>query len=170
MLTTRICAAWLLKHIAHRSYPGKPEIFMSGRCSSTPSLRSLGRGFLVRTRFSTSAAMMLPRLDAPQQNAPWKMRRTWTRTHLKLCLLWVIINTACLLIIGSPKARFVALGKCYPAAATCHTFLAELPDARDSGIKVLLTQNKLSAWTHVMWSYSKALHGHMPRLNNSALL
>ena len=35
---------------------GKPPVFMSGRCSLTPILRSLGRGFLARTRFSTSTA------------------------------------------------------------------------------------------------------------------
>ena len=29
---------------------GKPPVFMSGRCSLTPILRSLGRGFLARTR------------------------------------------------------------------------------------------------------------------------
>ena len=32
----------------------KPSVFMSGRCSLTPILRWLGRGFLVRTRFFTS--------------------------------------------------------------------------------------------------------------------
>ena len=31
----------------------KPSVFMSGRCSLTPILRSLGRGFLARTRIST---------------------------------------------------------------------------------------------------------------------
>ena len=36
-----------------RSRKGKPPVFMSGRCSLTPILRSLGRGFLARTRFST---------------------------------------------------------------------------------------------------------------------
>ena len=34
----------------------KPSVFMSGRCSLTPILRLLGRGFLVRTRFSTFTA------------------------------------------------------------------------------------------------------------------
>ena len=32
----------------------KPSVFMSGRCSLTPILRSPGRGFLARTRISTS--------------------------------------------------------------------------------------------------------------------
>ena len=32
---------------------GKPEVSMSGRCSLTPILLLLGRGFLARTRFST---------------------------------------------------------------------------------------------------------------------
>ena len=36
-----------------RDLAGKLPVFMSGRCSLTPILRSLGRGFLARTRFST---------------------------------------------------------------------------------------------------------------------
>ena len=55
----RICAAWLLKHVAAplRCFRRrKPSVFMSGRCSLTPILRSLGRGFLVCTRIFTSAA------------------------------------------------------------------------------------------------------------------
>ena len=55
----RICAAWLLMHappslatptltISKRKLP----VFMSGRCSLTPILRLLGRGFLARTRIS----------------------------------------------------------------------------------------------------------------------
>ena len=48
----RICAAWLLKHAGDYfdrfDLYGKPSIFMSGRCSLTPILRLLGRGFLVR--------------------------------------------------------------------------------------------------------------------------
>ena len=53
----RICAAWLLTHVASaRSMPyGKPSIFMSRRCSLTPILRLLGRDFLARMRFFTSA-------------------------------------------------------------------------------------------------------------------
>ncbi len=51
----RICAAWLLKHAATAPTPtisqGKPSVFMSGRCSLTPILRLLGRGFLARTRY-----------------------------------------------------------------------------------------------------------------------
>ena len=49
----RICAAWLLKHVAatRSMMYGKPSIFMSGRCSLTPILRSLGRGFLVAHAF-----------------------------------------------------------------------------------------------------------------------
>ena len=50
----RICAAWLLKHATRFStlsiFYGKPSVFTSGRCSLTPILRLLGRGFLVRTR------------------------------------------------------------------------------------------------------------------------
>ena len=34
----------------------KPSVFMSGRCSLTPILRLLGRGFLARTRISTLTA------------------------------------------------------------------------------------------------------------------
>ena len=54
----RICAAWLLKHVvATPSSPAiwhwKPSAFTSGRFSLTPTLRLLGRGFLVRMRSFT---------------------------------------------------------------------------------------------------------------------
>ena len=54
----RICAAWLLKHAARSRLDDsqrRPWVFMSGRCSLTRILRSLGRGFLVPTRFFTFA-------------------------------------------------------------------------------------------------------------------
>ena len=55
---------------------------------------------------------------------------------------------------GLPKPRSNASAKCYQAAAKCRWPSAELPDARDTGIKALPTSSKPSPWTHVMWSYS----------------
>ena len=99
---------------------------MSGRCSLTPILRSLGRGFLARTRFSTlTATTLLPPLGATQRNVLWRMRRNWSRTRLKPCSPWVIINTGCCVITGLPKPRSVASAKCYQATARCH-----MPSAR----------------------------------------
>ena len=45
---------------------------------------------------------------------------------------------------GLPKPRSVASAKCYQAAARCHMPSAELPDARDTGIKALPTSSKPS--------------------------
>ena len=69
-----ICAAWLLKHaqplLAISIRNGKPSVFMSGRCSLTPILRLLGRGFLARTRiFTLTAPTILTLLGAMQRNS-----------------------------------------------------------------------------------------------------
>src|SRR5947207_14757603 len=66
-----IYAGWLLKHAATtRAKPYlKPSIFMGWPCSLTRILRSLGRDFLVRTRFFTlTVATQLP-LAAMQPEA-----------------------------------------------------------------------------------------------------
>ena len=94
------------------------RVFMSGRCSLTPILRSLGRGFLARTRFSTSTATtLLPPLGAMQRNVLWRMRRNWSRTRLKPCLPWVIINTGCCVITGLPKPRSSRVSKMLPGSS-----------------------------------------------------
>jgi hypothetical protein len=97
----RICAAWHSKHVvATPSSPaiwhGKPSAFMSERFSLTPALRLLGRGFLVRTRsFTSDAPTLLPPLDAMLPKALWRMFRDWSRTRLRPCSPWVIINITC---------------------------------------------------------------------------
>ena len=104
--------------------------------------------------FSTlTATTLLPPLGATQRNVLWRMRRNWSRTRLRPCSPWVIINTGCCVITGLPKPRSSASAKCYQAAARSHRPSAELPDARDTGIKALPTSSKPSPWTHVMWSY-----------------
>ena len=96
----------------------KPPDFMSGRCSLILILRLLGHGFLVQTRFFTSAAMRPDLLGAKQRKVRWRMRRNWRPTRLKLCSPWVIINTGYCVITCLPKPRSVASAKCYLAAAT----------------------------------------------------
>ena len=69
-----------------RDLVGKPSVFMSGRCSLTPILRLLGRGFLAWTRISTlTAGDTTPAIGATQRNVLWRMRRNWSRTRLKPC-------------------------------------------------------------------------------------
>jgi len=88
---------------------------MSGRCSLTPILPSLGRGFLARTRLSMqTVTTLLPPLGAIRRNVLWRMRRNWRRTRLKPCSPWVIINIGCSVIVGWPKPRSIASAKCYP--------------------------------------------------------
>ena len=41
-----------------------------------------------------------PLLGAMQRNVLWRMRRNWSRTRLKPCSPWVIINTGCCVITG----------------------------------------------------------------------
>ena len=127
---------------------------MSGRCSLTRILRLLGRGFLVRTRFSTLTAttlLLAARRDAAKralENAQ-KLEPNSPETLLALGYYqyWVLRD------YGLPKPRSSASAKCYQAAARCHMPSAELPDARDTGMKALPTSSKPSPWTHVMWSY-----------------
>ena len=74
-----ICAAWLLKHVARLHVPisdGKRSVFMSGRCSLTPILRSPGHGFLVRTRI-----LLLP---AAVDTTP-ATRRDAAKTRFREC-------------------------------------------------------------------------------------
>ena len=59
-------------------------------------------------------------LGATQRNVLWRMRRNWSRTRLKPCSPWVIINTGCCVITGLPKPRSVASAKCYQATARSH--------------------------------------------------
>ena len=64
-----------------------------------------------------SATTLLLPLGATQRNVLWRMRRNWSRTRLKPCSPWVIINTGCCVITGLPKPRSSASAKCYQAAA-----------------------------------------------------
>ena len=132
----------------------KASVFMSGRCSLTPILRLPGRGFLARTPFSTLTATTLPRHSARGSETCFgECAETASRTRLRPCSPWVIINTGCCVITGLLKPRSSASAKCYQAAASTHKPSAMLRDARDTGIKALPTSSKPSPWTHVMWSY-----------------
>ena len=96
----------------------KPSVFMSGRCSLTPILRSLGRDFLVRTRFFTSSLATTPLpLAAMRLKVRWRTRRNSSRTRPKPCSPWVIINIRCCVITGLLKPRSDTSAKCYQAAA-----------------------------------------------------
>ena len=65
-----------------------------------------------------------PALGAMRRNVLWRMRRNWSRTRLKPCLPWVIINTGCCGITGLPKLRSVASAKCYPGSSEVPKALA----------------------------------------------
>jgi hypothetical protein len=67
-----------------------------------------------------NAATVLPPLIVMQRNALWRMRRSWSRTHLKPCWRWVIISTRCCVITVLLKPRSVASEKCYQATAKYH--------------------------------------------------
>ena len=56
-------------------------------------------------------------LAATRLKLHWRMRRNWSRTRLKPCSPWVIINTRRYVITGLLKPRSVASAKCYQAAA-----------------------------------------------------
>ena len=101
---------------------GRPSVFMSGRCSLTPILRLLGRGFLVRhALLYFDSRRRPPPLAAMRRKVLWRMRRNSSRTRPKPCSPWVIINTGCCVITGMPKPRSSASAKCYQATARYHT-------------------------------------------------
>ena len=56
-------------------------------------------------------------LAAMRRKVLWRMRRNSSRTRLKPCSPWVIINIGCCVITGLPKPRSSASAKCYQAAA-----------------------------------------------------
>jgi serine/threonine protein kinase len=131
----------------------KPPVFTSRRRNLTPALRSLGRDFLVRMRNSTlgvTESSLFPAFGAMHRNVLWTTPRDLSRTRLKRCSPWVIINTWCCVITASPRPRLSESVNCYPAAVRYHTPLADLPDERDTGIKASPTSNKPSPSTHVM--------------------
>ena len=72
-----------------------------------PILRSLGHGFLARTRISTYRKDN-PLLEAMQRNVRWRMHRDWSRTRPKPCWPWVTIGTWVLRDFGAAKTALVA--------------------------------------------------------------
>ena len=107
-----------------QSSASKRSVFLSGRCSLTPILRWLGRNFLVRTRLSTLTVPTPLPLGAMRLKVRWTMRRNSNRTRPKPCSPWVIINTGCCVITGSPNLRSASSAKCYQAAARSHLLSA----------------------------------------------
>ena len=73
------------------------------------------------------------RQRATRRNVPWRMRKNCSRTRLKRCSLWVIINIACCGDYGAAKTTFKHVSKMLPSSSECHMPSAELPDARDMG-------------------------------------
>ena len=114
--------------------------FLSGRCSLTPILHSLGRDFLVGMRLFTSSpvATSLP-LGGMRLKERWRTRRNSSRTRPKPCSPWVIISITCCVITGLLKPRSDSSAKCCQAAVRSLLPLPLLPDARDTGMKALPT-------------------------------
>ena len=133
----RICAAWLLMHVAscRRMLNEKLLVFMSGQCSLTRISRLRGRDFLVPTRLFTLAAWMLLPPGAMRRNELWRMRRSCSQTLPKPCSPWVITNIGCCEITGSPNVCWPSSAKCYRAAAEYEGPRPNHPNRRDTGIK-----------------------------------
>ena len=98
---------------------GSHRVFMSGRSSLTPILRSPGRGFVARRRFSTRPRRhsWISPLWLRQRKVLWRMRRDWSRTRLKPCSPWVIINTRVLRDYAAAKTTFDRVGKLLPGSS-----------------------------------------------------
>ena len=91
---------------------------MSGRCSSTLILRSLGRGFLAGMRFFTlSASTLLMLLGGMRPNVLWRMHRNCSQTRPRPCLPWVIINIRCCVITGLAETTFDRVSKMLPGSS-----------------------------------------------------
>ena len=99
-----------------------------------------------------------------QRNVLWRMRRDWSRTRLKPCSPWVIINIWVLRDYGAAKTTFERVSKMLPGSSEVPDGpRLELPDARDTGIKALPTCEQAlaldprnvdllmdAAWTYTM--------------------
>src|SRR5260370_40567522 len=126
---------------------------MTWRCGLTRILLSLGRDFLVCTRFFTlTVATQLP-LAAMRQRKLWKMRRNCNRTRPKPCSSRVITNIGYCTITGWPKPHLDASAKNYRATARSYTPLQQLREVRDIGMKVLPIANGASPSIHGIQPY-----------------
>ena len=132
---------------------------MSGRCSLTPSLRLLGRGFLAQTRFSTLTAddaTTAARGDAAKhalENAQ-KLEPDSPETLLALGYYqYMVLRDS-----GAAKTTFERVSKMLPNSSEVRSLSARLLDARDTGTKALPTSSKPSPWTHAMCRHSCKQH------------
>ena len=104
-----------------------------------------------------SRSTTAPPLGATRRNVLWKMRRNSSRTRLRPCSRWVIINTGSWAITGLPKPRSVASAKCYQAAAKYQgsRLITRRKGHWDQSIAYF---EQALALTHGMWSYSWRRH------------
>ena len=142
---------------------------MSGRCSLTRILRSLGRGFLAPTRVSTFRAPITTsaaRRDAAKralENAQ-KLEPNSPETLLALGYYqyWVLRD------YGLAKTTFERVSKMLPGNSEVLLALGlSYPTRGQLGSKRCLLTSKPSPWTHVMWSYSCSGSGLTAAFDNS---
>ena len=101
------------------------RVFMSGRCSLT---RNFAIAWARLSRADAHSSTLRTddthyrRSGATRRKVLWRMRRDWSRTRLKPCSPWVIINTGCCVITGLAKTTFERVSKMLPGSS-------EAPDA-----------------------------------------
>ena len=115
-----ICAAWLLKHASACLFSrilGSRGVFMSGRCSLTPILRSPGRGFLALDkrplrRYTTYSGLRGDAAKRALENAQ-RLEPNSPETLLALGYYqyWVLRD------YGAAKTTFVRVSKMLPGSS-----------------------------------------------------
>ena len=168
----RIFAAWLLRHattpalsptIASESH----RVFMSGRCSLTRILRSLGRGFLARTRSFTSATLDTTAAGRCSETSFGECAETRTelaRNPARPGLLSVLGAARLRACQNHVRSRQQNVTRQQRGATGSRP---SRPTPGTLGCKALPTSSKPSPWIHVTWSYSWTWQSLTPCFDNS---
>ena len=165
-----ICAAWLLKHAAappadlvrkaisfyERAVQLDPNFALAwARLSRADALLYFNRDDTATAARGDAAKRALENAQKLEPNSP--------ETLLALGYYQYRV----LRDYGLAKTTFEQVSKMLPSSSEVHMPSAQLPDARETGIKALPTSSKPSPWTHVMWSYSSTRHRLTACFDNS---
>ena len=99
-----------------------------------------------------------------RRNVLWRMRRNWSRTRLKPCSPWVIINTRVLRDYGAAKTTFERVSKMLPGSSEVPMALALVARREghwDESIAyfeqaLALDPRNVELLTAAAWTYSDA--------------
>ena len=166
----RICAAWLLTHVAsERDRSLRKAISFFARAVRLDPNFALAWARLSRAHASLHFGPVATSLSlgGMRLKERWRTRRNSSRTRPKPCSLWVIISITSCVTTGLPKPRSDSSAECCQAAVRSLLPLPLLPDARDTGMKVLPTCEQALALDPRNAELLNKRHGLTPGFDNS---